>query len=136
MIHELPVRIYYEDTDMAGIVYYANYLKFFERGRSEAVRAAGIDQREMKDARGIVFAVRRAEVDYLLPARLDDLLTIRTWVDRLGGATLVMGQEARLGETLLTQGVIKVACMTSDGKVSRFPPDVRQKLASLAPATV
>ena len=136
MTHELPVRIYYEDTDMAGIVYYANYLKFFERGRSEAVRAAGIDQREMKDARGIVFAVRRAEVEYLLPARLDDLLTIRTWVDRLGGATLVMGQEARLGETLLTQGVIKVACMTSDGKVSRFPVDVRQKLASLAPATV
>ena len=74
MIHEHSLRIYYEDTDMAGIVYYANYLKFFERGRSEAVRAAGIDQNALRDMHGLVFAVRRAEVDYLQPARLDDVV--------------------------------------------------------------
>ena len=101
MIHEMQIRIYYEDTDMAGIVYYANYLKFFERGRSEAVRAMGIDQNQMREGRGIVFAVRRAEIDYFAPARLDDLITLRTRVTRLGGATLEMGQEAWRGATLL-----------------------------------
>ena len=76
MIHHWPIRVYYEDTDLAGLVYYANYFKFIERARSEMVREAGIDQLEMKRARGVVFAVRRVEADYLAAAYYDDELLV------------------------------------------------------------
>jgi acyl-CoA thioester hydrolase len=76
-VHRHPVRVYYEDTDLAGIVYYANYLRFLERGRSEMVREAGISQLEMK-AQGLVFAVRRVEADYLRPAHFEDELIVET----------------------------------------------------------
>ncbi|MDN5569193.1 MAG: YbgC/FadM family acyl-CoA thioesterase, partial [Paracoccus sp. (in: a-proteobacteria)] len=78
MSHTLTLRVYYEDTDLAGIVYYANYLKFIERGRSEWLRTLGIDQLAMQQTTGHVFAVRRVEADYLRPARFDDLLTVVT----------------------------------------------------------
>ena len=77
MVHNTQIRVYYEDTDMGGVVYYANYLKFLERGRSDAVREAGISQLEMRDA-GLVFVVRRVEADYLRPARFEDLLRVQT----------------------------------------------------------
>ena len=78
MTHITPVRVYYEDTDMGGIVYYANYLKYIERGRSELVEELGLDQKRMKDEDGIVFVVRHVSADYLAPARLDDRLEVRT----------------------------------------------------------
>ena len=84
--HTHPVRVYYEDTDLAGIVYYANYLKFIERGRTEALRAAGVDQMALRASDGVVFAVRRVEADFLAPARMDDLLDITTTVTKATGA--------------------------------------------------
>ena len=91
-MHALSVRVYYEDTDLAGIVYYANYLKFIERGRSEWLRDRGIDQVALKVASGHVFAVRRVEADYLRPARFDDLLTVETVLSHMTAARIVVEQ--------------------------------------------
>ena len=123
-IFRLPVRVYYEDTDMAGIVYYANYLRYIERGRSEWVRAIGLDQNRMKDEDGIVFAVRRVEADYLSPARLDDELTVETWVEDLGAARMVMGQSVLRGATPLFAARVTVVCMTLSGRPVRLPKGI------------
>lgn len=121
MIYKLPIRVYYEDTDMAGIVYYANYLRYIERGRSEWVREVGLDQNRMKDEDGIVFAVRRVEADYLAPARLDDELVVETWVESRKPVRMVMGQEVKRGETVLFRAMVTVICMTLEGKPVRLP---------------
>lgn len=110
MTHRISLRVYYEDTDLAGIVYYANYLKFIERGRSEWVRARGIDQTALRAERGFVFAVRRVEADYLHPARFDDLLEVTTTPKALGGARIVLWQEVKRGaEVLFTARVRAIA---------------------------
>ena len=119
--YTLPIRVYYEDTDMAGIVYYANYLRYIERGRSEWVREVGLDQNRMKDEDGIVFAVRRVEADYLAPARLDDRLDVLTWVAERRPARMVMGQEVRRGDQVLFRALVTVICMTLDGRPVRMP---------------
>lgn len=127
MIYTLPIRIYYEDTDMAGIVYYANYLKFIERGRSEWVREIGLDQREMKDD-GIVFVVRRVEADYLGSAVLDDELMVETEVRNVTGVRLTMDQRVKRGEEVLFQAVVTVVCMNEDGQPVRLPANIRQMI--------
>ncbi|MEO0991895.1 MAG: tol-pal system-associated acyl-CoA thioesterase, partial [Pseudomonadota bacterium] len=101
MIHRFTCRVYYEDTDLAGIVYYANYLKFIERARSEWVREIGVDQTRLKAEQGVVFAVRRVEADYILPARFDDVLTVETRTEASRGASLILSQDVLRGETLL-----------------------------------
>lgn len=127
MIHRLDIRVYYEDTDLAGVVYYANYLRFLERGRSEAIRAAGIDQVALCAA-GCVFVVRRIAADYLRPARFDDLVTIETRPDWMKGASIGMRQAVLRGpETLLT-AELTLACMDLSGRPLRIPADIRQKL--------
>jgi len=93
-MHSFPLRVYYEDTDLAGIVYYANYLKFIERGRSEWVRGLGVDQAQLRAETGIVFAVRRVEADYLRPAVFDDSLTVTTELRSLGGVLGLLQREA------------------------------------------
>lgn len=126
--HELSVRVYYEDTDLAGIVYYANYLKFIERGRSEWVRARGVDQGALRAQSGIVFAVRRVEADYLRPARFGDDLIVVTRLSEMAGARIVLEQEVqRLGERLF-QALVTLVCLTDDGHATRIPPDVRARL--------
>ena len=120
-VFTLPVRVYYEDTDMAGIVYSANYLRYIERGRSEWVRAVGLDQNHMKDVEGIVFAVRRVEADYLAPARLDDLLEVATWVAEKRPARMVMGQEVRRDGQVLFRAMVTVVCMSTTGRPVRLP---------------
>ncbi|SMP30790.1 tol-pal system-associated acyl-CoA thioesterase [Shimia sagamensis] len=125
MPYTLPIRVYYEDTDMAGIVYYANYLKFIERGRSEWVREIGMDQHEMK-AEGIVFAVRRVECDYLGSAVLDDLLTVETEVANVTAARLVMEQRVKRGEEVLFHAMVTVVCMNETGQPVRLPANIRQ----------
>ena len=127
MIFKHNLRVYYEDTDMAGIVYYANYLKFAERGRSDAVRDMGVDQNEMKDA-GLVFAVKSVTADYHLPARFGDELVVQTKTTKLGGASLEMTQEVRRDDALIFSAIFRVACMDLAGKAARFPADIRQKL--------
>ncbi|NCM98295.1 MAG: YbgC/FadM family acyl-CoA thioesterase, partial [Rhodobacterales bacterium] len=99
--HRLTLRVYYEDTDFAGVVYYANYLKFIERGRTEALRALGVDQGRLKAEQGLAFVVTRVEIDYRRPAAFDDLLTVETALARLGGASVVMDQRVARGETTL-----------------------------------
>ena len=126
--HIWPIRVYYEDTDLAGIVYYANYLRFIERARSEMVRAAGIDQVEMK-ARGLVFAVRRVEADYLSPAKYDDQIEVRTWLDRVKGASFDMPQEVWRDEVLLFRARVSVVVLSAQGRATRLPADLRAKMA-------
>lgn len=127
-MHQMTLRVYYEDTDLAGIVYYANYLKFIERGRTEWVRSLGVDQAVLRSETGIVFAVRRVEADYLRPARFGDELTVVTRLQGIGGARIVVEQEVvRAGERLF-QATVVLVCLGEDGHAARVPPDVRARL--------
>ncbi len=131
MTHTFTLRVYYEDTDMAGIVYYANYLRYIERARSEAVRDVGIEQLSMRDDDGVVFVVRGMQIEYLRPARFDDVLTIETETTALKAATMQMFQTVRRGEEVLFTADVRVACMGLDGRPARYPAEIRQKLAVL-----
>ncbi|WP_339950250.1 tol-pal system-associated acyl-CoA thioesterase [uncultured Albimonas sp.] len=129
--HRLTVRVYYEDTDLAGVVFYANYLRYYERGRSDALRELGVDQSALKAA-GVVFVVRRIEVDYLAPARFEDLLEVATRVETLKGASATMLQEVRRDGRVLNRARVSVACMTLDGRPVRLPPEARAAMERLA----
>lgn len=125
MSHSFEVQVYYEDTDMAGIVYHANYLKFIERARSAWVKDLGIDQLSMKEDDGVVFAVRRIEADYLAPAKFDDHLIVRTTTRAVTGARLVMWQEVFRGDEPLFQAEVTVVCINEAGQPARLPANVR-----------
>lgn len=127
MSHRFPIRVYYEDTDMAGIVYYANYLKFIERARSDWVREIGIDQNAMREA-GVVFAVRRVEADYLAPARFDDVLQVETLTQAVTGARLVLEQKILRGEEVLFSAVVTIVCINEAGQPARLPANIRLML--------
>jgi acyl-CoA thioester hydrolase len=129
MTHRHTIRVYYEDVDLAGIVYYANYLRFYERARSEALRAAGVDQTALR-AEGLVFAVARFEADYLAPARFDDLLTVETETTRLGAASLEMAQRILRDGVPLNRARLRVAFMDVEGRPRRMPPALREALAA------
>ncbi|UOA26629.1 YbgC/FadM family acyl-CoA thioesterase [Pseudosulfitobacter sp. DSM 107133] len=124
MAHEFPVTVYYEDTDMAGIVYYANYLRFIERARSEIVEELGVDQRAMR-AEGIVFAVTRVEADYIGSARLGDRLTVVTTHAPAGAVRWVFDQEVRLGDKAIFRAKVTAACMSTEGRPTRLPAKIR-----------
>lgn len=124
MSHRFPVRVYYEDTDMAGIVYYANYLRYIERARSDWVRQIGIDQLAMK-ADGVVFAVRRIEADYHMPAHFDDRLEVHTRVAQLTAARMVMEQKVCRDREILFAAVVTVVCIGSGGRPARLPAKLR-----------
>ncbi|AMP38337.1 tol-pal system-associated acyl-CoA thioesterase [Ralstonia syzygii subsp. celebesensis] len=105
------LRVYWEDTDAGGVVFYANYLKFFERARTEWLRALGVDQQALADTTGAIFVVRSTAVDYRAPARLDDLLQIRSRMERVGPASVQFAQESWRGDILLASGTIRVGCV-------------------------
>ncbi len=128
MVHSFPVRVYYEDTDMGGIVYYANYLRFIERARSDWVRSLGIDQNAMREKDGIVFAVRRVEADYLLPAKFDDDLSVRTRLTAITGARLTMAQEVLRDDALLFRAEVTVVCVGEGGAPARLPANIRRQI--------
>lgn len=128
MTHRFACRVYYEDTDLAGIVYYANYLKFIERARSTLVREAGVDQTALKKVHGLVFAVREVQATYLRPARLDDELTVVTELKQSGRARIVFAQDVHRGEEVLFTSEITVVCLAEAGRPARFPADICQKL--------
>lgn len=130
-MHAFRLRVYYEDTDLAGIVYYANYLKFIERGRTEALIAGGVDQARLQAEAGIVFAVRRVEADYLAPARLQDELDVLTGLTGIGGARIDLVQEVRRGGTLLFTARVRLAAIGRDGRPARVPAEVRAALAGM-----
>lgn len=120
-MHRFTLRVYYEDTDLAGVVYYANYLKFIERARSEWLRDLGVDQAAMKSEDGVVFAVRRVEADYLKPARYDDLLTVVSTFVEQSGARLVLNQVVLRGEVTLFTAQVTLVCLDSAGRARRVP---------------
>ena len=126
--HTFPLRVYYEDTDLAGIVYYANYLKFIERARSEWVRGLGIDQALLRAEHGLVFAVRRVEADYLRPAVFDDVLSVQTVLADLSGARLVLDQAVLRGAQTLFTARVTLVCLTAAGTATRFPTALRTAL--------
>jgi acyl-CoA thioester hydrolase len=127
--HLFSVRVYYEDTDLAGIVYYANYLKFIERARTEWVASLGIDQMALKAAQGIVFAVRRVEADYLRPAKFGEDMVVETTPQALGGARIVLEQAVTRGGERVFAAVVTLVCMTEDGHAARLPAEVRARLS-------
>jgi len=109
----VKVRVYYEDTDVAGVVYYVNYLKFMERARTEWLRHLGFDQVKLSADPGVIFAVRSAYVDYLRPARLDDLLEATLSVTRSGSASITFAQEIRRDDVVLCRGEVKIASLNA-----------------------
>ncbi|MFZ3002010.1 MAG: tol-pal system-associated acyl-CoA thioesterase [Undibacterium umbellatum] len=124
-----PVRVYYEDTDAGGIVFYANYLKFFERARTEWLRAAGVNQQQMADERGLMFVVKATAVEYHAPARLDDELRLTVVVEKLGRASVQFVQEAWCGQRLLASGKIKVGCVSkTEVRPAAIPAEVLAKI--------
>ena len=129
-MHRFVLRVYYEDTDLAGIVYYANYLKFIERARSEWVRAQGLDQRALRAATGVVFAVRRVVADYLAPACFDDLLEVQTRLSARHPARLVLDQKVLRGAETLFAAEVTLVALNANGRPVRLPPG----LAGAAPA--
>lgn len=131
-MHEFPIRVYYEDTDLAGIVYYANYLKFIERARSEWLRDLGIDQVALQQ-QGLVFVVRRVEADYLSPARFDDALGVHSSLHDLGSARIIMCQKVRRGDKLLFSAVVTLVCINQTGRPQRIPASIAGRFPKTGP---
>lgn len=126
--HAFTLRVYYEDTDLAGIVYYANYLKYIERARSEWIRALGIDQTRVRAEDGVVFAVRRVVADYLLPARFDDVLEVLTEPVAATGARLVLRQRVVRAGVPIFEAEVTLVALSAEGRAARFPANVRRTL--------
>jgi acyl-CoA thioester hydrolase len=131
-IHRHSLRVYYEDTDAGAVVYHANYLRYAERARTEALRDAGIPHAELVERFGLMFMVHRAEIDYQRPARLDDLLVVETETMDVGGATVFLRQTVRGPISICATLRIKLACVRIGGnKPARIPPRWREVLLSL-----
>lgn len=129
--HALRVRVYWEDTDAGGIVYYANYLKFFERARTEWLRACGVEQGLLREQTGLIFVVADVQLRYRAPARLDDVLRITVAVREQGAASFLLDQQAWRGDTLLVEGTVRVGCVDSQRlRPARMPAGVLQALAT------
>jgi len=118
-----PIRVYYEDTDAGGVVYYANYLKFFERARTEMLRSMGYQLDRLADTAGIVFLVRSVRLDYLRPARFNQLLTVTATIDGHTKTSLTFAQTISHADTVLCTGSIRVACVDADSLRPRAIPD-------------
>jgi acyl-CoA thioester hydrolase len=123
--HDLAVRVYYEDTDAAGIVYYANYLRYAERARTEMMREIGFKSSDIMAEEGIALGVRHCTLDYKRPARLDDELRVSTRVGKIGGASIELCQVVWRGDEELVSMNVKLGCMTLDGRAARLPAEVR-----------
>jgi len=124
------LRVYWEDTDAGGVVFYANYLKFFERARTEWLRALGVEQSALRRDEGAIFVVGETRVRYLLPARLDDWLSLSVDVAELGRASLLVDQRCRRGDTLLAEGSIRIGCVDAGTfRPRRIPNSILERLA-------
>lgn len=134
-----PIRIYWEDTDAAGIVFYANHLKFFERARTEWLRGLGFGQEALRRERNVAFVVAESNVRYLAPARLDDLIEVSVELKRAGAASLEVAQQARRDGALLAEGTIRIGCVSFTGpgtfRPCRIPDSIVAALAATSPET-
>ena len=122
--HVLPLRVYYEDTDSGGMVYYANYLKFAEPARTEMSRLAGFDHGAISDRFGFAFVVRSMTLDFLKPARMDDVLDVVTWPIAVKGASIMLAQEVKRGDDVLVKAQVRVAFI-SGGRAQPIPKTIR-----------
>lgn len=133
---QIDFRVYYEDTDLAGIVYHANYLKFFERARTDYLRENGIDQTVMAtdgpDGKGLFFAIRHMDINFIRPAVFDDVITVECMPQSVGGARAVMDQRIVRGDTVLATARVTVACVERSGRPARMPPSMHAMMASVA----
>lgn len=118
----IPVRVYYEDTDAGGVVYYANYLRFMERARTEWLRSLGLEQDALREQDGVIFAVRSVKVEFLKPARFNDLLRVTVSVRRVGGASVFFDQRVRCDDVALAHAELKVACLDARSFMPRAIP--------------
>jgi len=126
--HVFPLRVYFEDTDAGGVVYYANYLRYAERARSEWLRSLGFESSNYMESDGVAFAVRHCEADFIKPARLDDQLEVVTALLDAGGASLRLSQVVKRGGEDLVRMQIKLACMDAKGTAARLPSGIRDKI--------
>jgi acyl-CoA thioester hydrolase len=133
-LHLFPVRVYYEDTDLSGLVYHANYLRWFERARSDMLRLLGIDQRQAAEAGEGTYAVADLTIRYLAPARLDDALTVATEAAELGAASVRLRQRALRSDVLLAEAAVRVGFISPDGRPRRHPSGWRDAFQHLLPA--
>lgn len=131
-IHRYSLRVYYEDTDAGGVVYHANYLRYAERARTEALRDAGIPHAALVERFGMMFMVRRAEIDYVRPATLDDLLVVETETIDVGGATVLLRQTVRGPQGVCAELRIKLACVRIEAnRAARIPAEWREGMEAL-----
>ncbi len=130
MSYHFPIRVYYEDTDAGGVVYYANYLKYAERARTEVLREIGIEQSALRAEHQLLFVVRSVDMELKKPAYLDDEVTVDTHIWRVSGASLEMMQSIRRGEEVLVEVSVKIACITTDFHPARIPGEIREKFAT------
>ncbi|MBU0858648.1 MAG: tol-pal system-associated acyl-CoA thioesterase [Alphaproteobacteria bacterium] len=128
--HSLPIRVYYEDTDAGGIVFYANYLKFAERGRTEFLRAEGYEQKDLKDREGVLFVVRRIEAEYHKFAELDDVLTVVTEAADVRNSSFAMKQSIFRDTVLLFDMTVTLVCINLKGRPVRVPDHLKQAIAA------
>ncbi len=125
----LPVRVYYEDTDSGGVVYYANYLRFLERARTEWLRRLGVDQSKLMAEAGLAFAVRSLAVEYLKPARLDDQLNVIAGIESLGRAQVIFAQRIERNDETLVTATVRVACLDlKRNRATAIPKDLFAQL--------
>ena len=132
--HRLMARVYYADTDFSGVVYHARYLEFLERGRSDFLRLAGVHHTELhagKHGERIAWVVRRMEIDFVAPARIDDIVTVDTRTEKISGARIFMAQELRRGEEVLVRAKVEAAIVGEGGRPRRFP---KEWVAAFMPA--
>ncbi|KZL13767.1 tol-pal system-associated acyl-CoA thioesterase [Pseudovibrio sp. Ad37] len=125
--HILPVRVYYEDTDFSGVVYHAAYLKFMERGRTELLRMRGVHHHELDSGmhgERLAFAVRHMDIDFLKPARIDDVLEVHTDIGEVKGARLFISQHIMRGDEVLNKARVTAVAISADGKPRRLPKDL------------
>lgn len=127
-VHALQVRVYYEDTDFSGLVYHASYLRFLERGRTELLRGAGVDQVALYREHSLAFAVRAMTIDWLKPARMDDLVTVETRSAEIRGASIVVAQRILRAEEPLVTARVRVAVIGAGGRPARLPDGLRAVL--------
>ena len=123
--HSMNIRVYYEDTDLGGIVYYANYLRFIERARSEWLRDLGIDQIKMRNEQDAIFVVTKLKVDYLLPAYFDDMLTVDTKIQIVSPVRAYFYQNIFRQEDVIFKAEVCVTCTSTSGKVQRMPEKIK-----------
>lgn len=128
-LHLLPVRVYYEDTDFSGIVYHANYLRFFERGRSDFLRVAGVHHNELAAAaEPTAFAVNKMTLEFQKPARIDDALVVRTAFETMRGPRIFIAQQITRGEDVLVKAAVEVCCISLTGRPKKPPPMLLERL--------